>query len=95
MTDTPSLFAADEVSRPRADRLRPHSLTEVVGQSHVLADDGPIGRMVAIRRLASMVLWGPPGCEKTTIAGLSPSRPVSRPNRCQYFSTYRVIVSSW
>ncbi|WP_328813463.1 replication-associated recombination protein A [Rhodococcus sp. NBC_00297] len=70
MTDTPSLFAVDEVSRPLADRLRPPSLTEVVGQSHVLADDGPIGRMVATRRLASMVLWGPPGCGKTTVARL-------------------------
>jgi putative ATPase len=53
-----------------ADRLRPQKLDEVVGQDHLLKPDGPIGRMVAARRLASMVLWGPPGCGKTTIARL-------------------------
>jgi len=56
--------------RPLADRLRPKSLQEVVGQDHLLALDGPIGRMVAARRLASMILWGPPGSGKTTIARL-------------------------
>jgi putative ATPase len=53
-----------------ADRLRPRSLTEVVGQDHLLAAEGPIGRMVANRKLSSMILWGPPGCGKTTIARL-------------------------
>ncbi|MGQ9369708.1 replication-associated recombination protein A [Azospirillum sp. ST 5-10] len=56
--------------RPLADRLRPKSLDEVVGQEHLLNPDGPIGRMVAAHRLASMILWGPPGCGKTTIARL-------------------------
>jgi len=56
--------------RPLADRLRPQSLAEVIGQDHLLGPDGPIGRMVAARRLASMILWGPPGCGKTTIARL-------------------------
>jgi len=55
---------------PLADRLRPRSLAEVVGQDHLLAADGPIGRMVANRKLSSMILWGPPGCGKTTIARL-------------------------
>jgi len=55
---------------PLADRLRPQQLKEVVGQDHLLAPDAPIGRMVAHRRLASMILWGPPGCGKTTIARL-------------------------
>ena len=55
---------------PLADRLRPRSLGEVIGQDHLLGPDGPIGRMVAARRLASMILWGPPGCGKTTIARL-------------------------
>jgi len=53
-----------------ADRLRPKTLAEVVGQDHVLGPEGPIGRMVARGRLASMILWGPPGCGKTTIARL-------------------------
>jgi putative ATPase len=64
-----TLFEKD-APRPLADRLRPKSLAEVVGQDHLLRADGPIGRMVASRRLASMVLWGPPGCGKTTIARL-------------------------
>jgi putative ATPase len=56
--------------RPLADRLRPQLLSEIVGQDHLLGPDGPIGRMVASRQLASMILWGPPGCGKTTIARL-------------------------
>jgi putative ATPase len=50
--------------------LRPASLAEVVGQDHLLGPDGPIGRMVGAGRLSSMVLWGPPGSGKTTIARL-------------------------
>src|SRR5215475_654192 len=59
-----------QAPRPLADRLRPRSLAEVVGQDHLLGPDGPIGCMVANRQLASMILWGPPGCGKTTIARL-------------------------
>jgi putative ATPase len=55
---------------PLADRLRPQSLDEVVGQQHLLGPEGPIGRMAVARRLASMILWGPPGTGKTTIARL-------------------------
>jgi putative ATPase len=56
--------------RPLADRLRPQALAEVVGQGHLLGPEAPLGRMVAARRLASLILWGPPGCGKTTIARL-------------------------
>src|SRR3984893_5340065 len=59
-----------QAPHPLADRLRPHSLEEVVGPDHLLGPEGPIGRMVASRQLASMILWGPPGCGKTTIARL-------------------------
>jgi putative ATPase len=59
-----------QAPHPLADLLRPRSLAEVVGQDHLLAADGPIGRMVANRKLSSMILWGPPGCGKTTIARL-------------------------
>ena len=59
-----------EAPRPLADRLRPQSLDEVVGQDHLLGPDGPIRRMASAHRLASMVLWGPPGTGKTTIARL-------------------------
>ncbi len=56
--------------RPLADRLRPQSLEDVVGQDHLLGEEGPIGRMLAQGRLASLILWGPPGVGKTTIARL-------------------------
>ena len=59
-----------QAPRPLADRLRPQALDEVVGQNHLLAPEGPIGRMVRSGRLASLILWGPPGCGKTTIARL-------------------------
>ena len=80
--DAPSLFDAAaedgggvvDPTRPLADRLRPRALTEVVGQDHLLAPDAPLGRMVASGRLSSIVLWGPPGCGKTTIARLLADR---------------------
>ncbi len=59
-----------EAPRPLADRLRPQTLAEVVGQEHLLGSEGPIGRMAAAHRLSSMILWGPPGVGKTTIARL-------------------------
>ncbi len=65
----PGLFE-QEAPRPLADRLRPSGLSEVLGQDHLIGANGPIGHMVAGARLASMVLWGPPGTGKTTIARL-------------------------
>jgi len=59
-----------QAPRPLADRLRPQSLEEIVGQDHLLGPDGPIGRMIASGHIASMILWGPPGCGKTTLARL-------------------------
>ncbi|ANY20050.1 Replication-associated recombination protein A [Tsuneonella dongtanensis] len=55
---------------PLADRLRPRALDEVVGQEHLTGAEGAIGRMVAAGRLSSMILWGPPGTGKTSIARL-------------------------
>ncbi|CAN5255295.1 replication-associated recombination protein A [soil metagenome] len=55
---------------PLADRLRPRALQDVVGQEHLTGPDGAIGRMVAAGRLSSIILWGPPGTGKTSIARL-------------------------
>ncbi len=54
--------------KPLADRMRPQSLTDVVGQDHLLGEKGPLRRMIASGRMSSFILWGPPGCGKTTIA---------------------------
>jgi len=59
-----------DAPQPLAEKLRPQSLSDVVGQDHLIGPDGPIGRMLAQGRLASMILWGPPGVGKTTIARL-------------------------
>ncbi|MCI4664759.1 MAG: replication-associated recombination protein A [Neomegalonema sp.] len=59
---------------PLAERLRPGSLEEVVGQQALLGPEGPLGRMLAAGRLASIILWGPPGVGKTTIARLLAER---------------------
>ena len=73
------LFASDDMltgaepvsdAAPLADRLRPRTLAEVVGQEHLTGPDGAIGRMVAAGRLSSIILWGPPGTGKTTTARL-------------------------
>ncbi|MDE2517656.1 MAG: replication-associated recombination protein A [Rhodospirillales bacterium] len=61
---------APDAPRPLADRLRPQTLREVVGQDHLLGPEGVITRMLARGSLASLILWGPPGVGKTTIARL-------------------------
>lgn len=61
---------APAVNAPLADKLRPSSLDQIVGQEHLTGPDGAIGRMVAAGKLSSMILWGPPGTGKTSIARL-------------------------
>jgi putative ATPase len=73
---TKGLFSTTipNAAAPLADRLRPQQLGDVVGQEHLLAEDGILGRMVASGHFASLILWGPPGCGKTTLARLVASQ---------------------
>src|SRR6266568_1295977 len=66
--------AHSSADRPLADRLRPRTLDEVVGQDHLLGPDGALTRMLERGSLASLILWGPPGVGKTTIARLLAAR---------------------
>ncbi|WP_428548028.1 replication-associated recombination protein A [Profundibacter sp.] len=59
-----------DAQRPLADRLRPRTLSEVIGQEQVIGPDAPLGMMLAAGSLSSLILWGPPGVGKTTIARL-------------------------
>ncbi len=82
MSETDDLFGVPEPavapppdpSRPLADRLRPATLGDVVGQDHLLGADGALTRMLERGSLASLILWGPPGVGKTTIARLLASQ---------------------
>jgi putative ATPase len=62
--------AANAADAPLAERLRPRALADVLGQAHLTGPDGAIGRMVAAGSLSSLILWGPPGTGKTSIARL-------------------------
>ena len=70
MTDTSDLFASqdDGQFRPLADRMRPQKLEDLVGQTHLLAPGKPLYQAIAAGKLHSMILWGPPGTGKTTLA---------------------------
>jgi putative ATPase len=68
--DTVNEDKSKEAPRPLADLLRPQRLEEVVGQDHLIKDDGPLARMVAQEKISSLIFWGPPGCGKTTLAKL-------------------------
>jgi putative ATPase len=64
------LFDSAIATAPLAEKLRPQTINDVVGQDHLTGPNGAIGRMLTAKKLASMILWGPPGTGKTTIARL-------------------------
>ena len=67
---TKDLFAASAPDAPLAERMRPRALDELVGQRRLLGEQAPLRRAIESGRVHSMVLWGPPGCGKTTLARL-------------------------
>lgn len=78
---------ASAASKPLADRMRPKSLDEFVGQSHVLGKEGLIRKAIEKDRIFSMILWGPPGCGKTTLARLIANETGS------YFVHFSAVLS--
>ena len=66
--DIPADNLSNEAPRPLADRLRPQALEEIVGQEHLVGEGGALRRMIDSGSLSSLILWGPPGCGKTTMA---------------------------
>jgi putative ATPase len=67
-TSTPDLFVEPDALRPLAERMRPRSLDEIVGQRRLVGEDKALRRALEAGKIHSMVLWGPPGCGKTTLA---------------------------
>jgi putative ATPase len=65
---SPGLFAEPEALKPLAERMRPRGLDEIVGQQRVVGEGKPLRRALEAGRVHSMILWGPPGCGKTTLA---------------------------
>jgi putative ATPase len=59
-----------EMQTPLAERLRPHKIEDFIGQQHLIGEGQPIRRMLENRAVTSMILWGPPGVGKTTLASL-------------------------
>jgi putative ATPase len=84
----PAADAAESASRPLADRMRPATLEDYVGQEHLLGPGKPLRTQIERDQLASMILWGPPGVGKTTLA-----RVIANASRCA-FVPFSAVLSS-
>ncbi|MEO7433840.1 MAG: recombination factor protein RarA, partial [Dokdonella sp.] len=67
-TSAAGLFAEPEGLKPLAERMRPRSLDEIVGQQRLVGEGTALRRAIESGHVHSMILWGPPGCGKTTLA---------------------------
>ena len=74
-SSSPSPSGVSQPNAPLAERMRPRTLDEVVGQDELVGPAGPLRALAEAGELPSLILWGPPGCGKTTIARLLASRP--------------------
>ncbi len=79
--------AEDLTGRPLADRMRPRSLAEYIGQEHILGPGKPLRRQIESGHLTSLILWGPPGSGKTTLASL-----IARGNRADFIPFSAVLA---
>lgn len=88
MTDTPDMFASqdDNAFRPLADRMRPQKLEEIAGQTHLVGPGKPLYQAISAGKLHSMILWGPPGTGKTTLA-----RMIARYANAQFLAISAVL----
>src|SRR3982750_1719157 len=83
---TPAL-PASSAPAPQAERMRPRTLDEFVGQEALIGPGRPLRRMIEDDRLQSIILWGPPGTGKTTLAALIAEHTAAR------FSTFSAVTS--
>src|SRR5246127_3590539 len=74
-------------ARPLADRMRPHTLDEFVGQEHILGPGKPLRAQIDRDQLTSLILWGPPGVGKTTLAHL-----IARLSKCEFVPFSAVLA---
>src|SRR5271168_2127663 len=77
---------AGSAKRPLAERMRPDRLEDYVGQEHILGPDKPLRRQIERDELTSIILWGPPGVGKTTLAKL-----IARMTRCEFIPFSAVL----